>query len=86
MEPKPIVELHAMDILLMNSNCFAIYFQQHSSYVCSDIALRAKVPMETALISPSFRLIHQDGTLTHHRLAPLSWFSFTDLYIGRMDS
>ena len=21
----------------MNSSCFAIYFQQHSSYVCSDI-------------------------------------------------
>ena len=21
----------------MNSNCFAIFFQQHSSYVCSDI-------------------------------------------------
>ena len=21
----------------MNSNCFAIYFQQHSSYFCSDI-------------------------------------------------
>ena len=24
-------------ILLMNSNCFTIYFQQHSSYVCWDI-------------------------------------------------
>ena len=28
-----------MGILLMNSNCFAFYFQQHSSYVCSDIYL-----------------------------------------------
>ena len=28
---------HNLGILLMNSNCFAIYFQQHSSYVCSDI-------------------------------------------------
>ena len=26
-----------LGILLMNNNCFAIYFQQHSSYVCSDI-------------------------------------------------
>ena len=26
-------------ILLKNSNCFAIFFQQHSSYVCSDIYL-----------------------------------------------
>ena len=26
-----------LGILLMNSNCFAIYFQQHFSYVCSDI-------------------------------------------------
>ena len=26
-----------LGILLMNSNCFAMYFQQHSSYVCSDI-------------------------------------------------
>ena len=23
-----------LGILQMNSNCFAIYFQQHSSYVC----------------------------------------------------
>ena len=26
-----------LGILLMNSNCFAIYSQQHSSYVSSDI-------------------------------------------------
>ena len=26
-----------LGILQMNSNCFVIYFQQHSSYVCSDI-------------------------------------------------
>ena len=29
--------VHNLGILLMNGNCFAIYFQQHSSYVCSDI-------------------------------------------------
>ena len=28
-----------LGILLMNSYCFAISFQQHSSYVCSDIYL-----------------------------------------------
>ena len=28
---------HNLGILLMNSNCFAMYFPQHSSYVCSDI-------------------------------------------------
>ena len=28
---------HNLGILLMNSNCFAINFQQHSSYECSDI-------------------------------------------------
>ena len=26
-----------LGILLMDSNCFAIFVQQHSSYVCSDI-------------------------------------------------
>ena len=26
-----------LGILMMNSSCFAIYFQQHYSYVCSDI-------------------------------------------------
>ena len=26
-----------LGILPMNSNCFAIFFQQHSGYVCSDI-------------------------------------------------
>ena len=26
----------------MNSNCFAIYFQQRSSYVCSDIYFSGK--------------------------------------------
>ena len=31
MEPKPTV--HNLGILLMNNNRFAIYFQQHSSYV-----------------------------------------------------
>ena len=28
---------HNVGILLINSYCFAIYFQQHSSFVCSDI-------------------------------------------------
>ena len=28
---------HNLGILLMNSNCFATFFQQHYSYVCSDI-------------------------------------------------
>ena len=28
---------HNLGILLMNSNCFAIFFQRHSTYVCSDI-------------------------------------------------
>ena len=40
---------HNLGILLMNSNCFAIYFQQHSSYVCSDICIQQaiKTPMKS---------------------------------------
>ena len=35
-----MVKLHAerLGILLMNSKCIAIYFQQHFSYVVSDIS------------------------------------------------
>ena len=38
-----------LGILLMNSNCFAIFFQQHSSYVCSDIYLQQCPAHEAAL-------------------------------------
>ena len=39
-----------LGILLLNSNCFAMYFQQHSSYVCSDIySLQS-----ASLLHPSF--------------------------------
>ena len=41
MEPKPIVELHTISV----SCYFAIYFQQHSSYVCSVIyCCNQKIP------------------------------------------
>ena len=36
---------HNVGILLMNSNCFAIFFQQDYSYVCSDIYKQDSSPM-----------------------------------------
>ena len=43
MEPKPIGRIvHNLGILLMNSNCFVIYFQQHSRCVSSDICMCLK--------------------------------------------
>ena len=41
--------VHSLGILLRNSNCFAIYLQQHSSYVCSDIYLLICLPLTNKL-------------------------------------
>ena len=34
---------HNLGILLINSNCFAIYFQQHSSYACSELLMYVRI-------------------------------------------
>ena len=61
---------HNLGILLMNSKCFAIYFQQHSYYICSMRAILQLVLPPLTLstrgnLLPSQFSLHYSNKMTH---------------------